>query len=329
MKRGSSFSRRQLLGGALATFALTPWGSVAGQTPRAGWTFTDDRDITVTLPERPDRVAAQISAAAALWDYGVRPIAVFGPQRLTDGAADPRAGAVDLEQVASVGQLWGELDVERLLALDAELIVTPMWESPWLWYVAEETQAALEGKIPSLAIQTARVSIFDAIARFAALAEALGAHMTSAENVAAKAEYDAAVTDLEAAIAQQPGLRVIFVAGDDEAFYVAHPDFMSDLCFFRDLGMDVVANRINDFWETLSWEEVTTYPADLVFVDTREGSYTLEDFARVPTWPAVPAAAAGQVHDWNAEPVYSYAAYAPELRRIAEIVRFSRADVVS
>jgi iron complex transport system substrate-binding protein len=258
----------------------------------------------------------------------VRPTAVFGPQYLGDGAVDPRVGEVDLGAVESVGQVWGELDIERILAVDTDLLVTPMWEPPELWYVSEEAQAALADKVPSLAIQTAKVSVFDAITRFAELAEALGADMHSPHNVAAKTEFDVAVTDLEMAIADNPGLRVIFVAGDDESFYVAHPDYMTDLFFFRDLGMDVVRNDVDDFWETLSWEEVRKYPADLILIDTREGSYTLEDFAGVATWSTVPAVVAGQVAAWHAEPIYSYAGYAPELRRLARIVREARADVV-
>jgi iron complex transport system substrate-binding protein len=327
---GPSVTRRAVVTSGLtvalirrqAAFAQSPEA-----TPGAAWSFTDDRDITVNLPMRPKRIVAQISAAAVLWDYGVRPIAIFGPQYLGDGAADPRTGNVDLGAVESVGQLWGELDIERVLALEADLLVTPMWEPPELWYVSPEAQAALEDKIPSLAIQTAKVSLFDAITRFAELAEALGADMHSPQNAAAKTEFDAAVADLEAAIAGNPGLQVIFVAGDDESFYVAHPDFMTDLFFLRDLGMDIVRNDVDDFWETLSWEEVRKYPADLFLIDTREGSYTLDDFANVATWTSVPAVAAGQVETWHAEPIYSYAGYAPELRRLARIVREARADV--
>ncbi|WP_020541013.1 hypothetical protein [Nonomuraea coxensis] len=40
------------------------------------------------LPQRPRRVVAQAGAAAALGDFGGRPIGVFGPHRLKDGGRD-------------------------------------------------------------------------------------------------------------------------------------------------------------------------------------------------------------------------------------------------
>jgi iron complex transport system substrate-binding protein len=324
-------TRRAFAGFALG--ALAGWPALASaQTPQASptssWTFTDDRGITVTLPKRPDRVIAQIGAAAALWDYGVRLIAVFGPQYSEDGSLDSRVGDVDLAAVESVGQLWGEFDLERALVLDADLIVTPMWVPPSLWFVSEETQAAMEGKIPSIAIQTAQVSAFEAIARYAALAEALGADMESPENVAAKAEFDAAVADLRDAIAAKPGLHVMLAAGDAESFYVGHPDFMAQFWSFRDLGLDIVQNDVDDFWETLSWEEVHKYPADLILIDVRDGTYGLDDFAGVATWKSVPAAQADQVVAWNLEPVLSYASFAKELRLLSDLVRNARADLV-
>lgn len=328
---GRQFTRRAVITIGVIFAAQPSRASLAlAQTPQAtptsSWTFTDDRGIAVSLPERPDRVIAQISAAAALWDYGIRPIAVFGPQNLEDGSRDSRIGGVDLAAVESVGQLWGEFDLERALALDADLVVTPMWDPPSLWYVSDETQAAMEGRIPSIAIQTAQVSAFETIARYAALAEALGADMDAAPNRAAKSEFDAAVADLRDAIAAKPGLRVMLAAGDADAFYVGHPDFMAEFWAFRDLGMDVVANEANDFWETLSWEEVHKYPADLILIDVRDGTYGLDDFAGVATWASVPAARADQVAAWNLEPIYSYAGYAPELRRLARIVREARGD---
>jgi iron complex transport system substrate-binding protein len=312
-----------LAGRPALAFAQTP-----SATPAGAWSFTDDRQITVALPEQPSRIVAQIGAASALWDYGVRPIAVFGPQYRGNGEIDPRVGNIDLDAVESVGQLWDELDLERVLALDADLVVTPMWNTSELWYVSAESQAALESKVPTVAIQTAQVSAFDAVSRFAELAAALGADMESPTNVEAKREFDGAVADLEAALAEKPDLRVAFVAGDSDAYYVAHPDFMSDLWFFRDLGMDVVTNGVNDYWETLSWEEVLKYPADLILIDAREGSFGPDDFSGIATWASVPAARAGQVATWDLEPIYSYAGYAPELRRLTDLVRGARADVV-
>lgn len=83
----AALTRRRLLAGGLALglLAVLPgYGGDASQPSGAAsglWEFTDDRGVTVSLPKRPVRVVAQTTSAAALWDYGVRPIAIFGPGR--------------------------------------------------------------------------------------------------------------------------------------------------------------------------------------------------------------------------------------------------------
>jgi iron complex transport system substrate-binding protein len=108
-------------------------------------------------------------------------------------------------------------------------------------------------------------------------------------------DYASALEDLTEAIADNPELMVLFVAGDGTAFYVAQPDDMADLILLRDLGLNILSGGETDYWETLSWEDVQKFAADLILVDTREGSYSLDDFAAVPTWGCVPAVQAGQV----------------------------------
>jgi iron complex transport system substrate-binding protein len=308
--------------GRAAARAQTPEAS-----PVAGWIFLDDRGITVELPAPPERIAAEINAASALWDYGVRPVGVFGPQHRTDGEVDPRVGNVDLATVANLGEVWGEVDIEGLLALDTDLVVGPTWDPPEIFYLTLDGEAALGDRVPVLGIQTAKVSLDKSIQRFAELAVALGADVDSDENTAARVEYASALEDLEKAISENPDLAVLFVAGDETAFYVAQPDDMADLILLRDLGLNILSGGETDYWETLSWEDVQTFPADLILIDTREGSYSLDDFAAVPTWASVPAVQAGQVDVWHAEPIYSYAGYAPELRRLADLIRSARSDV--
>jgi iron complex transport system substrate-binding protein len=308
--------------GRAAARAQTPTAS-----PVAGWHFTDDRGTTVELPDQPERVVAEINAASALWDYGVRPAGVFGPQHRADGEVDARVGNVDLASVTNLGEVWGEVDIEGLLALDADLVVGPTWDPPEIFYLTLDGEAALGDRVPVLGIQTARVSLDKSIQRFAELAGALGADLDSDENTAARVEYASAMEDLESAIAENPDLAVLFVAGDDTAFYVAQPDDMADLILLQELGLNILSGGEADFWETLSWEDVQKFPADLILVDTREGSYSLDDFAAVPTWSSVPAIQAGQVDVWHAEPIYSFAGYAPELRRLAGLIRNAQSDV--
>ena len=74
-------SRRAALGGALGLAGVAMLGRTAGAqdaTPEAGWTYTDVLGNVIELPEQPQRIAAVIQSAAALWDFGVEPAAVFG-----------------------------------------------------------------------------------------------------------------------------------------------------------------------------------------------------------------------------------------------------------
>lgn len=334
-----SIDRRRMLAGLAAAALAVPVRSVFarqdGATPAAsadgGWTFTDDRGITLDLPQRPERIVAQVTAAAALWDYGIRPIAVVGPQRLADGTPDPMAGAIDLDAVESLGEVWGEFDVELLASLAPDLFVSQSYGPAFpLWYIPDEAaEAAIEAIVPTVGVLVQDVPIVQPIARFAELAAALGADMDAPEVVADKERFDRAVEDLRAAIAEKPDLTVIALGGLPEELYIADPAVAADLVFFRELGMNVVAPQNPDgFWESLSWEEANTYPADLILNDARVQSLSPEQLAEIPTWRELPAVKAGQVADWNLEPVYSYRGYAPVLEDLAAVIRSAREDVV-
>src|SRR5690349_6270376 len=99
-------SRRGFLfatGGVAAAAALAGCGddSPATASGSGAWEFTDDRDTVVKRDRRPERVVAYVSSAAALWDFGVRPVGVFGPQRTVDGEKEIQAGNIDLSKVTS------------------------------------------------------------------------------------------------------------------------------------------------------------------------------------------------------------------------------------
>jgi len=59
----------------------------------AGAPFTDDLGHQVTLPDRPLRVAGLTDVVAALWNYGVEPVAAFG---FTGISQDKRFAGRDL-----------------------------------------------------------------------------------------------------------------------------------------------------------------------------------------------------------------------------------------
>ncbi|MBA2520739.1 MAG: ABC transporter substrate-binding protein [Chloroflexia bacterium] len=335
--RPTRFDRRRFLATGPAVVLLANAGTARAQagTPAAGspvgggkWTFTDDRGVTTVLPAPPERVVAQVSAAAALWDYGVRPVGIFGPSQREDGTQDPQSGNMDLAEVVSIGEIWGDFDLEEFVALEPDLLVSQLYADSPLWYVPEEVAETVAGLVATVGIQVQGVSIRRVLERFAELAGDLGADLDSSANVAAREEFLAAEDDLRAAIVEKPGLSVIAVAGDHDTLYVANPEFAKDLIYFRELGLDVVPVDGDEFWDALSWEQANKYPADLILNDARTQSLTLEQLSEFETWRALPAVVAGQVAGWYPEPSYSYLGYAPVLRELAAAIHAADASVV-
>ncbi len=332
-----ALTRRAVLAAApaFALVAAVPRAGAQDATPAAGeWIFTDDRDLTVALPERSETVVAQVTAAAALWDYGIRPIAIFGPQRREDGSPDPMLGAIDAGAVDSLGAAWGEFDLEALIAPAPDLLVAPWYgeyrgEPEPLWYVPADIAPTVEDVVPTVGILAQDVPITTTIDRFAELAAALGADLGSPENAAAKERYDRGLADLADAIAGNPGLRVLAMSPKADVFHVAHPTAAGDLMFLSGLGLDVVApdSAPEDFWQELSWEDADAYPADLILRDVRRQALRDAELEKIPTWGTMPAVAAGQVTPWQLEQPYSYAGYAPVLEELAAAIRSARADI--
>jgi iron complex transport system substrate-binding protein len=304
----------------------------ADGTPTGEWSFTDDRGVTITLPQRPTRVVAQVSVGAALWDYGVRPIAVFGPQRLPDGTPAPQAGNLDLDVVESAGEVMGEIDLEKLVSLQPDLIVVSLWND-LIVGDANDVLPMIADTAPTLGIQIRNVPISQPIARFEEVAAALGADLGAPDVVAAKETYTQAVDDLTAAIAAKPGLTVMFTSAAPELLYVANPQTFGDLLFFQELGLDIVVPEVEEdaVWEELSWEQGNKYPVDLILNDARLGvEMTLpEELAENPIWSSLPAVQANQVGPWyllNVIP--SHASYAPVLQEMAGVIETADPDIV-
>ena len=129
--REPASTRRQFLAGT-GTFALAALlggcgdGETDGRAAQTdgSWEFTDDRGRKISLPRRPQRIVAQVGAAAALWDFGIRPVGIFGEQKLSfaeGGSAntgvDHRVGNLDLGAVEWVGTTYGEFNIEKYAAL--------------------------------------------------------------------------------------------------------------------------------------------------------------------------------------------------------------------
>jgi iron complex transport system substrate-binding protein len=321
--------------GGLAVFSLAgiPVGVAAQDaTPAAGWSFTDDAGVSVSLPETPQRVVAYLNLAAALDDFGAKPVGYFGQPLRPDGTRETIAGDMELEGMVSVAPDYGGFDIEALLAEDIDLIVNDMWESPpTFWGLEEGAVEQINAVAPIVNLWFVGQPVTNTITRVGDLAAALGADPDDPQVKADREAFLAAEAELKDAIAANPGLKVAFASGTpDEAFYIGNPNVNADLMYFASLGLDIVAPEDQEsFFEELSWEEAGRYPVDLLIMDDRQWSSTPEELiAKVPTFAALPAVKAGAYGPWASEWVPSYPGMTPVLEGLAELIRNADPDIV-
>ena len=198
-------SRRSLLGGAVAVAGSAVVLPVAAQdaSPESfarrvgGWSFTDDKGVTIELPERPVRIVADVNAAAPLWDFGIRPVAVFGWNATETGDFGAAGGRIDPAQVEVVGDGVETIRLEETLALNPDLIITLTWApeiADEYWSIDTAVVGQVNAIAPILAI-SATGSAEVNLARTAELAEALGADLSAPEQVEQQARFDTAVNN--------------------------------------------------------------------------------------------------------------------------------------
>jgi iron complex transport system substrate-binding protein len=328
------FSRRQVISAVPAAALTTRFPDlafaqeIASPVADGPWIFTDDRGRTITLPKRPERVVAQVTAAATLWDYGIRPIAIYGPQRKADGTLEPLAGEIDLDAVESLGETWEDFDIEKLIALKADLLIAQSYGDQTLWYLEDDVRVLVEQVVPTIGIWAIDVPLGVTINRFEELAVALGADPESPENVANRAAFTAAESNFKEVAAAKQDVSVVALGCDTDYVYVANPRVATDLQYYAELGMNLVPIETEYYWEELSWERANSHPCDLILFDNRSGAEALAIAESKPVWQQLPAVIAGQVGTWYAEPLLSRKAYARILDAMAAGLAAARGDVV-
>ena len=334
----AGLSRRGFLigaGGLAATVALVACGNgekPAGAATTGPWEFTDDRGQKASRSARPTRVAAYVSSAAALWDYGVHPVGVFGPQKTADGGKEIQAGNIDLNSETSLGNAWDDFSLEKFAALKADLVVTGLTgvKPTDLWVLKDDLGTKVQQIAPIVALSEYKVTLPKVIERYEQLAVALGGDAKSAAITKGKADFQQASDDLKAAIKSKPGLKVLVVSSDKDNLYVCKPEFFADLSYYRDLGMDIVNGAgSDDYFETLSWEQAGKYPADLILTDNRTYALSRQQMAQYPTWAQLPAVKANQLADWSTEPRFNPVLAAPVIQKLTAVVKNARTDIVS
>jgi iron complex transport system substrate-binding protein len=288
-----------LLAGLLAVAACST--SAPETTGAGGWSYTDDLGRTVTLDERPTRVAGLTDVVASLWNYGIEPVAAFG---YTGISQDQRFAGRDLSGVTELGPMYGQIDLEALAAADPDLIVTHAYpvdaagtidtQAPLYGFADLAQQEAVARIAPIVAI-TMDGSAVQVIDRTAQLALALGAD--PAVVTGARADYDAAADRLRTAATS--GLQVLVVAAyPAEGCYVAKAPHDPTLTAFADLGVRFVdPGGTGYYWQSVSWENVGSLAADVV-LESQIDEMTAEQILAQPTFARTPAGQARQVYPW-------------------------------
>ncbi|MFD5287407.1 ABC transporter substrate-binding protein [Streptomyces rochei] len=290
------------------------------------WSFKDDRGKTVELDKVPANIVAFTGVAAALWDYGVQVKGVFGPTTTKDGKPDVQAGDIDVDKVTVLGNEWGKLNVEKYAALAPELLVTTTFDTAGtLWSVPEESKDKIAKLAPSVAISVFDRQLTQPLQRMWELAESLGADTKAKKVTDAKAAFEKAAARLRAAAKAKPEIRVLAGSASAELFYVSGTNLSVDLEYFKALGVNFVepseeAKKATGGWfESLSWENVDKYPADIIIMDDRASTIQPADITE-GTWKQLPAVKAGQVIARSPEPILSYDKCTPLLDNLAEAI---------
>ncbi|GAA3533865.1 ABC transporter substrate-binding protein [Amycolatopsis ultiminotia] len=326
----SPLSRRGFLAGTAAAGALGLLSACGYQDDQsssdsaATWRFTDDRGRKLDGP-RPERIVAQVTAAAALWDFGVKSVGIFGPSKLPDGKPDPQAGGVDPNAVTSLGNVWNEFNFDKFVSLNPQLLVSVIYLKQQMWYVPDTLADKVDQAAPSVGIGLQGIAMPEGIAKFEKLAKALGANVDTDAIKQARTQYEQADAKLGEAIKKASGLKVLLVSAQKDTVYVANPPAFATSKHYQDKGMkfvlpDQVDESQGGYYQEVSWENIGKYPADVIMYDSRGGSLSLgpDGLGSVPTWQQLPAVQAGRLVAWNNETPFSYQRFTPELNRLAE-----------
>ncbi|AYN41200.1 ABC transporter substrate-binding protein [Streptomyces dangxiongensis] len=336
-------TRRGLLaaGGALGLgAALAACGDDKGKDTGSGkgaagggsgpWSFKDDRGTTVKLDKVPANIVAFTGVAAALYDYGVRVKGVFGPTTTSGGKPDVQAGDMDVSKVTVLGNTWGQFSIEKYASLAPDVLISTMFDDAGtLWYVPDESKKKISRLAPSVGISVYDRPLTEPLQRMWELAGSLGADLKAAEVTAAKKRFEDAAARLRAAAKAKPGIKVMAASASDQLFYVSGTDLSIDLEYFKSLGVNLVEPPASakakggGWYESLSWENVDKYQADIIMMDDRSSAIQPADISKA-TWKKLPAVKAGQVISRSPEPILSYDKCVPLLTGLAEALEKAR-----
>ena len=264
-----------LLTGTLIACSSTGSTTAANSTPTSAagpWSYTDGSGVTLTLPQPPERIVAHANSAAALIALGVRPVGIYADVPV---AEDPGLQGLDLSGIEILGESWGVINIEKVAALDPDLIVAEWWPLEKAYSGMEEETGTKDNmlRIAPVAGPAQGDSIITLIEDYEKFATSLGADVTSAAVTQSRAAFESSLAGFKQAVTAKPGLSVLAVSPTVDAIYVASAAGSSELSDFVSWGMNITSPTVADdrgYWETLSWENAK-YQPDLLLIDDRSG----------------------------------------------------------
>lgn len=272
------------------------------------------------LRQRPTRIVAYTTAAAALNDWGALPVGVFG----NDPHEDPELAGFPWNKVEIVGSVYGEIDIGTLRALKADLIVSrwypPPHDAPVFGFRDLRQQRTIGSQVPIVGINghTAATTQID---RFGDLAAALGVSRTTATIRQARAAFVKAAANLSRAARRKSDLRIIAVSGDQNTMYVAKVVGDGDLAFYAQRGVPLVsAETTETYWDSFPWRDAGKYPADAILYDARSIALPRANAKSIPAFAELPAVRANQIGAWHADPPPSYQTYTTTMNELANMI---------
>ncbi len=294
----------------------------------AEWTYVDGGGKTVTLPDVPLRIVAHANVAAGLIPLGIRPVGIYVDGPVKD---DPSLRGLDLTGIEILGEAWGEIDIEKLAAVQPDLIIAEYWplEKAYSGMESGAADGTLIEQIAPVAGPAQGNSTVGLIADYEKLATLLGADLSDPAIAADKTKFETAKAAFQAAVTAKPGLTALAVWAGTDALYIASVPGSAELSDFAAWGLNLITPEKPDefaYWETLSWEHADKYQPALVLVDDRSAT-TMQTALDQPTWKTIRAAAKGQVGDWPAFWMRNYKVYAAELDKLTATINATDATI--
>ena len=293
-------------------------GSDAGPSGAATFSYTDARGKVVEFALPATAVVAQSSAAATLLDFGYQVAGAYGDLKPIDGKLSYQAGSLDPSTITVLADVYGQFDVEKFAAMNPQVLIDLMFVKDQLWYLPEDLQPKVEAVSPTIAMEMLNLNLLQIIENFSALAAELGADVTGPAVTDAKADFEAAVAKVRAAVAAKPDLTVLGISRSADKIWIANPAQHPDFAYLETLGVRFVDAKVSDplYFNEVSYERIDEFSGDVIFDDSRGGVIAAAD--KQPTWQALPAVKAGQVHAWKPAAPYSYKANAPIFTEFAD-----------